>query len=51
MMDEERQPAFGEAELMWRCWGCGEMGDIEDDLPEECPTCGARREDLYYAED
>ncbi|MFB6172989.1 MAG: rubredoxin-like domain-containing protein [Haloarculaceae archaeon] len=39
---------LGEAELMWRCWNCGEMGDIEDDLPEACPSCDAPREDLYY---
>jgi Zn finger protein HypA/HybF involved in hydrogenase expression len=38
---------FGEAELTWRCWECGAMGDIEE-LPEECPDCGAPKEDLYY---
>ncbi|WEL21028.1 rubredoxin-like domain-containing protein [Halorhabdus sp. BNX81] len=37
----------GEAELMWRCWSCGEMGDIEK-LPDECPACGAPKEDIYY---
>ncbi|MFB6202817.1 MAG: rubredoxin-like domain-containing protein [Halorhabdus sp.] len=37
----------GEAELMWRCWACGEMGDIEE-IPEECPACGAPKEDIYY---
>ncbi|MFB6128880.1 MAG: rubredoxin-like domain-containing protein [Halorhabdus sp.] len=37
----------GEAELMWRCWSCGEMGQIEQ-LPEECPSCGAPKEDIYY---
>lgn len=37
----------GEAELMWRCWSCGEMGQIEQ-LPEECPACGAPKEDIYY---
>ncbi|MBX0324217.1 hypothetical protein EGH21_14355 [Halomicroarcula sp. F13] len=37
----------GEAELMWRCWECGEMGQIEK-LPEECPSCGAPKEDIYY---
>jgi hypothetical protein len=40
--------AWGEAELMWRCWQCGEMGRIEDDLPENCVSCGAAREELYY---
>ncbi|MFC6731198.1 MULTISPECIES: hypothetical protein [unclassified Haladaptatus] len=39
---------FGEGELMWRCWSCGEMGDIEDDLPDACPSCGSPKEDLYY---
>jgi len=39
---------FGEAELMWRCTSCGEMGDIQDGLPEECPNCGAEKEDLMY---
>ncbi len=37
----------GEAELMWRCWDCGEVGKIED-IPEECPSCGAPKEDIYY---
>jgi rubrerythrin len=37
---------------MWRCWECGEMGQIEGDLPEACPACDAPREELYYwAED
>jgi len=39
---------FGEAELMWRCWECGEMGQLEEELPAACPSCGAPREDLYY---
>jgi Zn finger protein HypA/HybF involved in hydrogenase expression len=39
--------APGEAELMWRCWECGEMGEVED-IPEECPSCGAPKEDIYY---
>lgn len=39
---------FGEAHLMWRCLECGEMGDLENDLPEHCPSCGAEREELYY---
>jgi ABC-type ATPase with predicted acetyltransferase domain len=33
--------------LMWRCWECGEMGRIED-IPDECPSCGASREEIYY---
>jgi len=40
--------AAGQAELMWRCWECGAMGDIQDDIPEECPDCGAPKEDIYY---
>lgn len=39
---------FGEGELMWRCWGCGEMGRIDEDIPDECPGCATGREDLYY---
>jgi len=33
--------------LMWRCWECGEMGQLEG-IPEECPSCGAPKEDIYY---
>lgn len=40
--------AFGEAELMWRCTNCGEMGEIEDGLPDTCPGCGTRKENLMY---
>ena len=39
--------AFGEAELLWRCDDCGELGDI-DELPEACPSCGADKTALYY---
>jgi hypothetical protein len=39
---------FGEAELMWRCADCGELGDLHDDFPDECPGCGAERETIYY---
>jgi hypothetical protein len=39
---------FGEAELMWRCMECGEMGELDDGLPEECPNCDAARENLMY---
>lgn len=38
---------YGEAELMWRCADCGELGQIED-LPDECPNCGADKTALYY---
>lgn len=40
--------SFGEAELMWRCTNCGEMGEIDDGLPETCPNCGTERENLMY---
>ncbi|ELY90655.1 hypothetical protein C483_11361 [Natrialba hulunbeirensis JCM 10989] len=39
---------FGEAHLMWRCLECGEMDDLDEDLPEQCPSCGTERENLYY---
>ena len=39
---------FGEAELMWRCLDCGEMGELDEGLPDECPNCGAEREALMY---
>lgn len=39
---------FGEANLMWRCLECGEMGELEGGLPETCPDCGTRKENLMY---
>ncbi len=39
---------FGEGYLMWRCSECGEMGELDDDIPEECPNCGTPKENLYY---
>jgi hypothetical protein len=44
---EHPVPAHGEAELMWRCSDCGEMGDIEE-MPDACPSCDAAKERLYY---
>lgn len=42
---------LGEGYLVWRCSECGELGDI-DQIPEQCPSCGASRENLYaYLED
>lgn len=32
---------FGEGYLMWRCVECGEMGKLEDGMPDSCPDCGA----------
>ncbi|MFC7157343.1 rubredoxin-like domain-containing protein [Halomarina halobia] len=39
---------FGAAELVWRCTECGEMGEIDEGLPEECPNCGEPKESLMY---
>lgn len=38
---------YGEADLVWQCGSCGEIGEIES-MPEQCPNCGAGREELYY---
>lgn len=40
--------SFGEAELMWRCMNCGEMGQINEGLPEQCPNCGIEKEELMW---
>lgn len=37
---------FGEGYIMWRCTDCGEMGELDDGLPAECPNCGAPKEAL-----
>nr|WP_205254556.1 MULTISPECIES: hypothetical protein [Halorussus] len=39
---------FGEGELMWRCTECGEMGEIDEGIPDECPNCGESKEALMY---
>lgn len=39
---------FGEAELMWRCTVCGEMGEIGDGFPDTCPNCGTEKENIMY---
>jgi hypothetical protein len=39
---------FGQAELMWRCTVCGEMGKIDRGFPETCPGCDTIREDIMY---
>jgi len=46
--DEEAIPGqeFGEGYLMWRCGECGEMDELDDGIPEECPNCGAPEEAL-----
>lgn len=40
---------FGEGYLMWECTECGEMGDLDDGMPEVCPNCGAPREAIAEA--
>jgi rubrerythrin len=40
--------SFGAAELVWRCTECGEMGEIDEDVPDRCPNCDAPREQLMY---
>ena len=39
---------YGEGELMWRCTECGEMGEIDGGIPDECPNCGEPKEALMY---
>ena len=39
---------FGEAELMWRCTNCGEMGEIDEGFPDSCPNCGTEKENIMY---
>jgi rubrerythrin len=50
---QEQKPGkeFGEGYLMWRCGECGEMGELEDGMPEECPGCGAPKNDIYAWEE
>jgi len=48
-MEHSRSSSLlGEAELMWRCSNCGQMGDIEDGLPDTCPNCDAPKTDMEY---
>jgi len=50
-MSAEHVQAGGEharAELTWGCHECGEIGRLDDALPDRCPDCGASREALYY---
>jgi rubrerythrin len=42
---------YGEGEMMWRCYECGHFGDLQEGFPDECPDCGAPKEDLYYYKD
>ena len=43
-------PEFGEGYIVWRCEACGEMGELGDGLPDECPNCGSESA-LKYRED
>ena len=40
--------SFGEAELVWRCTECGKVGEIDEGIPDACPSCDAPREQLMY---
>jgi rubrerythrin len=46
LLDEQGGGSHADA-LMWRCWECGEMGQLGG-IPEECPACGAQKEEIYY---
>lgn len=43
-------PEFGEGYIVWRCEACGEIGELEDGLPDECPNCGSESV-VKYRED
>jgi len=40
---------FGDAELVWRCMGCGEMGRTAERLPGTCTNGGTEEEALMYS--
>jgi len=46
--DNEELPGegLGEGYIMWRCTDCGEMGELDEGIPSECPNCGAPEEAL-----
>lgn len=43
----EAARGYGEADLVWQCGQCGEIGAIET-MPDRCPSCQAPREEIYY---
>jgi len=45
-VDQEEIPGkeFGEGYLMWQCEECGEMGELDEEIPDSCPNCDAPRE-------
>ncbi|CQR53369.1 hypothetical protein BN996_03579 [Haloferax massiliensis] len=49
VVEHRRLPGknFGEAQLVWRCDDCGELGALTA-FPSSCPDCGAGREALFY---
>jgi len=47
----EAQDVEAREHAMWRCGNCGEMGELEEMLPEFCPSCTAPREELFYWEE
>jgi rubrerythrin len=46
LLDTQASESHADA-LMWRCWECGEMGQLGE-IPDECPACGAAKEEIYY---
>ena len=42
---------FGEGYLMWKCIECGEMDELEDGMPDSCPSCGAPQEAISAVEE
>lgn len=39
--EDDPGPEFGEGYIMWRCANCGEMGELEESFPDDCPNCGS----------
>ena len=46
-LEHDPGQGFGEGYIMWRCSECGEMGELDEGIPETCPNCGAPEEDIY----
>jgi len=38
-------------ELLWRCSKCGELIHRKEGLPEQCPSCGAPRQEFALVEE
>lgn len=41
---ERSSQVSGERYLMWKCRECGEMGELKQSIPANCPNCDASRE-------